>query len=735
MSTRSPIPQLRYFLLVTPLALLMGGRAAMAVELEEVVVTAQKREQLAQDVPVSISVLTSQGLVTRDMQDLAQIATQVPGVEFTKSDQGGNNAGFYIRGIGQFDWLPTFDPGVGIYVDGVFLARTAGGLLDLDDIDRIEVLRGPQGTLFGKNTIGGAISVYTKRPSFKTEGDAFVRAGERSRFDAGLTANIPFSDTVAVRFNALTRNIDGFGRSLEIDQRYGGEGKEVGKLAILWRPSDTLSFDLSGDYTRVRQPIAMSLLLNLNTQTFVTIPQNEWAVANGVTPYDDRWLSPSYDTNYSVWDFHDQEDTWGTNLTITKNWGSTTLKSISAYRKSRFLTGLSFDAAPSKMGDQIVDENDDQISQEFLLSGRTPNKFVDWVAGLYYLRENIFNGVVLPLSFPANPDGFDTYTTNDGSNISYAAYGQATLHFTDKLSADLGLRYSYERKKDTIFVYATKFQFDLLPPTPLEKTWNSVTYRAALQYELAPHVMTYGSISTGFKSGGFNGRAYSTFFIAFDPEKARAYELGIKSELFDRRLRLNAAIFQTDYKDIQTTLNLEDPITHIVTNVVQNPADARIRGLELESEATLGRFWSFNLGVTSTSAEYTRLEPGTVVTRADHLPQVPSWTLNAGLELHAPLPTPLSSDGVFTARIDESHKASRYDGAPNTIYNFEPHLDVVNARLAYGPASQRWSVAAYARNLLNHRYLDFHEDLMAFLYSIGTSAPPREVGGEFYYRW
>jgi iron complex outermembrane receptor protein len=717
-------------------ALVITSGALADEVLQEVVVTAQKREQPVQDVPIAISALTGDAITTRGIPDLEGLANEVPGVQFTKSDQGGNNAGIYIRGIGQFDWLPTFDPGVGLYVDGVFLARTSGGLLDLTDIDRVEVLRGPQGTLFGKNTIGGAISIYTKEPQFKPEADVFVRAGARDRLDAGAILNLPLiDDTLAVRFTALTKNQEGFGRSLETGQRYGGEGKEVGKLSILWRASDSLTFDLSGDYTRVRQPIAMSLLLNINTQTFVTIPQNQWAVANGVTPYDQRWISPSYYTNYSIWDFHDHEDTWGTRLTVTQDWGSTQLKSISSYRNSRFLTGLSFDAAPSQMGDQIVNESDDQISQEFLLSGKTDSKRFEWVAGLYYLRENIFNGVYLPLSFPANPDGYDTYTTNKGGNTSYAVYGQGTLHFTDRFSMDFGLRYSYERKEDTIYVFATKFDAALLPSTPLEKDWNSVTYRVAAQYELAEHAMAYASISTGFKSGGFNGRAQSDFYITFDPEKATAYEIGLKSELLDRRLRLNLAAFQTEYRDIQTTLNLPDPVTGIVTNVVQNPADARIRGLELESQAVLTSWLSLDLAATTTSAEYTRLAEGTDVTRADHLPQVPSWTLDAGLELHVPVPLPHVDSGEFLARIDESHRASYYDGAPNTIYNYEPHRDLVNARLAYGPSDRQWQVAVYARNLLNHQYLDFHEDLMAFLYSIGTPAPPREVGGEVHYRW
>ncbi len=284
-------------------------------------------------------------------------------------------------------------------------------------------------------------------------------------------------------------------------------------------------------------------------------------------------------------------------------------------------------------------------------------------------------------------------------------------------------------------MYANKFDAYLLPPTPLEDSWDSFTYRAGLQYKIAQDVLAYASVSTGFKSGGFNGRAQSDVFIAFNPERATTYELGLKSELLDRRLRLNAAAYVTNYNDIQTTLNVADPVTGVVTNVIANPADARIKGLELDSSYLVTNYLRVDLGATSTSAHYTNILNGAQVTLSDHLPQVPVWTANLGVQLDVPVPTPIAADGVFTVRIDESHKASYYDGSPNTPYNFEPHLDVVNGRLSYGPKDGKWSVAAYARNLLNHQYLLFHEDLYAFVYSIGTPAPPREVGGEIHYRW
>ncbi len=223
------------------LAVLAASTAAYAVtaELEEVVVTAQKREQSLQEVPISVSAITADEIVARSMRNLGDLATEVPGIQITKSDQGGDNVGVYIRGIGQFDWLPTFDPGVGIYVDGVYLARTAGGLLDLTDLSRVEVLRGPREPCSVKIPSAARSTSPPIRPTFKNEGNAFVRAGERNRIDAGVTLNVPLiDDTLAVRLSLLTKNQDGFGTSLETGRKYGGQGKEVGKLSILWKPTD-----------------------------------------------------------------------------------------------------------------------------------------------------------------------------------------------------------------------------------------------------------------------------------------------------------------------------------------------------------------------------------------------------------------------------------------------------------------------------------------------------------------
>jgi iron complex outermembrane receptor protein len=710
---------------------------AQTATLDEIVVTAQRREQPQQEVPIAVSVLGADAVVGRSLSDLGSLGTQVAGVMIQPSYQGGANIDFTIRGIGQTDFIATDDPGVGVYLDGVFIARTAGGLLDLTDIDRIEVLKGPQGTLFGKNTVGGAISVYTKKPDFTTDADVFIRAGERDRLDAGFTVNLPIiANTLALRINVVTKNQDGFGRSLETGQLYGGEGKNIAHVAALWLPTEEVEVELSGDYTRIREPIGMSLVLSLNDHSFVTIPQNQWAVANGVIPYDMRWVSPSLYMNYAIFNPGDNEDIYGTNLAVTWDLDAATqLKSITAYRNSKISTGLAFSAAPSEIGDQTVHENDDQASQEIILSGKTLADKLDWIGGLFYLHENIYSDIYLPLSFPAAPFGYDTTSLNTGGDSSYAAYTQSTYRLTDNWALVLGARESYEKKDDLIQVYANKLDAYLLPATHEEHAWDSFTYRAGMQYQIASDIMTYGSVATGFKSGGFNGRAQSPTFLAYNPEKAESSEVGFKSELLERRIRLNLAAFLTNYNDIQTTLNVVDPVTGVTTNVVSNPANARIKGLEMDSAFLITNFMQVDLGLDQTSDHYTRIQSGAQVSLSDHLPEVPSWAGNLGLQIDLPAATAAANDGEFTARIDESHKASYYDGAPNTRYNFLPSVDVVNARLAYGPRSKKWSGAAYARNLLNKGYLLTHDDLYAFVYSIGRPGPPRELGGEFRYRW
>jgi iron complex outermembrane receptor protein len=713
----------------------MGASAVRAepVELGDIVVTAQKRAEPLQSVPVAITALGAEQLENRAISNVTEIVTKAPGVEMTTSSHGGSSAGFFIRGIGQFDFISTTDPGVGVYLDGVYIARTAGGALDLLDVDRVEVLRGPQGTLFGKNAVGGAISIYTLRPDSQDfSGKLLVRGGENARFDVGGAVNLPIvQDKVALRLSATSKNQDGYGKSLFDGQSMNDTDQLVARGALLFTPTADLSVELAADYTRVRSEAKMALVTAINPNTFVTIPQNVWAVANGIEPFDERWLSPGDYENYAGFHPGDKADVWGVRATVEWDLGVAVLKSITAYRDLDEFTGLDFDASPFALGDQWVDDDQAQFSQELIATGSSFGDRLNWASGLYYLREAGANDIYLPLSYAANPDGYDTFTTNDYVNKSYAAYAQGTFDVTDALSLTAGGRYSTDEKEDTIHTFATKFGVDLVAPLPQSADWDSFTWRLAAQYKFSENLMTYASAATGFKSGGFNGRAQSaSVFLAFDPEKATTYEIGMKGDFLNRRLRLNAALFRTNYDDIQTTLNVPDPVTGVTTNIVGNPADARVQGLELEGEALVGDFLTFDLGLSYMENKYVQIVPGADIDSSDKLPNTPKWTVNAGAQYVVPAPLGSIADGEILARLDYLYKSSFFHNAQNSIYNYEDAYSIVNGRLAYQSKESGWAVSLYGKNISDERYYTHKEDLMAFVYAIALPAPPREIGIE-----
>ncbi len=701
--------------------------------IEDIVVTAQKREQTVQTVPIAMSAVTANDLERRSATNITDIVTKAPGVEVTTSSQGGSNAGFFIRGIGQFDFIATTDPGVGVYLDGVYIARTAGGALDLLDIERVEVLRGPQGTLFGKNAVGGAISVYTLAPDAReASGKVVARLGENYRMDVGGMVNLPIvTDQLAVRFSALTKNQRGYGRSLFDNQKTNGTDQLIMRGALRWTPSPDFYAELAGDWTHVDEQEKMAIVTAINANSFVTIPQNEFAVANGLQPYDDRFLSPGSYRNFAGFHPGNKADIWGTRLTLSWDIGGAEIKSITAYRDLTSATGLDFDASPYALGDQKVDDTQNQFSQELVLTGKAVGDRLDYAIGGYYLREKGFSGIYLPLSYAENPDGFDTYTTNDFKNRTAALFAQGTYKLTDAFSLTAGGRYSYEKKIDTIETYANKFFVDLVPPTRQSDSWKFFTWRLAMQYELSRDLMAYASAATGFKSGGFNGRAQSVnTFLSFDQEKAITYEAGVKSRLFDRRVQLNAALFQTDYKNIQTTLNLPDPVTGVTINVVGNPAGARIRGAELEGLALVGDGLTLDFSATYLDNKYRNIVAGADIDAADKLPDTPKWAVNLGGEYRFGVPLG-GEDTMAAIRLDWSYKSSFYFNAQNSVYNLQKGYSLFNGRIGIGSEADGWNLAFYGKNLFDKRYATHKEDLLAFVYAIELIAPPRELGIEF----
>ncbi|HLY58437.1 MAG TPA: TonB-dependent receptor [Stellaceae bacterium] len=707
-----------------------------ADELETVVVTAQKRSESLQSVPVAVTDFKDADLQNKQIVSVVDLGDEVPNLEATKTDQGGSNVNFYIRGIGQNDFISTDDPGVGVYLDGVYIARTAGGLLDLGDISDVEILRGPQGTLFGKNTIGGAVLVTTHEPTFDLTGDVEGRFGERSRMDFSGVLNVPLVDNVAaLRISFTDRNQDGYAHSLYDNQDEGSEHHGTLRASFLWLPADSWKVLASADWTHTDQEEIPAYVTDFAPNTFVTGPQNAWAIANGVAPWDQRWATGNPFQNYSGFHPGNKGDVWGTSLTVTKSFsGEAQLKSIFAYRQLDDRTGLDYGGSPTGLGNQNVDVSQNQVSEELIFTDSFLDGRLNLVSGLFFMHEDGRDDILLDLVITGNTSGIETDTLNLFEGTTYAGYGQLSYKLTDALDFDLGARYSYEDKDDTISVFSLQPPpgFDVITPMSQTHGWYSLTYRAAANYKITEDAMVYASIATGFKSGGFNGRPNAGGdFNAYGPEKATTYEVGTKADFFDKSLRVDLAGFYTEYDDIQEVVNATDPFTGAPLNLVENAAKATMKGIELEATWAPVPRMKLNLGTGYLYSAFDEIAPGAAITLSNKLPSTPRWTLNAGAQYTVPLGT----FGDLLARADVSWVDRFYWQVQSTPLDQGGNYALVNAILTYTPPKGNYQVSFYGKNLFDRTYFTYADDLSPFAMALAIPGEPRELGVLLRYEW
>jgi len=667
--------------------------------LEEITVTARRVEESLQQTPVAVSAFTRSDLTARGVSTLDDVSKYTPNLEFFASGISGKNSGqVYIRGVGQFDYLLTTDPGVGIYLDGVYLARSLGNILDLVDIERVEIMRGPQGTLYGKNTVGGAINVITRRPGDELEAELTVKTGSYDRINGRASVSGPLVPGVlGGKLAVNTMNADGFGVRPLAGDTAGNEESNGVQAMLEWDPTEAVNVVVSADYTRTNETFSQHAIEDVNTAAPLVglhnaLASEPLASLHGLPlqPYDGRWLTtdPFVDLSTDS-NFNDQE-VWGVSATVSWDIAGMTLKSITGYRDMSLSFGTDPDGSPVTVIDEIDDNFQDQLTQELQLSGRSFGERLRWVIGLYYLAEDsraemtirtheaIFQafealpGPIFPLAAgvacPAPPPapcaggagnpvnlGLDIgrFTTLDQQTDSYAAYAQGSYDLSEQLSFTYGIRYTEEEKEFTYAFTQLQSGFPLIPPTTVDDSWDDVSHRIGLDFQWTDDLMTYFSASRGFKSGGFNGRGRSTNEItSYDPETMWSYEIGVKSEWFQRRLRFNAAAFYNDYSDLQFTLSTSDAAgTQII--VVGNAAAAEVKGFEVELLAVPLDALRLNLSAGHLDAEYTEVDPGADITEDDELIATPDWTLAMGAEYTLPL----GGWGSVALRADYSYRA------------------------------------------------------------------------------
>ena len=704
--------------------------ASTAFDVGEIVVSARKRNESLQDVPVSIAVFSSADLASKSLNSLNEIGQFTPNLNFGRHGSRATSSTIFVRGVGQTEPRIYFDPGVGLYIDGVYMGRMQGIDVDTVGLERVEVLRGPQGTLFGKNTIGGAINVVTKRPGDNLEGSIELATGRYDRMDATGYINVPLvPGKLAVSLVGATRNRDGYGKRIDyftqekIDET-GDVDRLSGRAQVYWTPSENFSALLVADGMRVRQKNGVHK--NTAIDPDATFP----ALLNLFVdpPYDVNFLTDSPFTTYATGGNRNDFDGWGVALTAEWKLDWTTIKSISSYREQQGINMIEPDGSIYTLLDLVNTTDQDQFSQELQFTGTTANDRLEWVFGLYYFEEHGFEGEknavfreLLPLI------GLDlsrdtSYTT---SNKSYATYGQGTYRLTDRLSVTAGVRYTYETKKISRQTLTFEGDAFIVPNESRNDSWGAFSGRLGLEYRWNDDLMSYASVANGFKSGGIFGDATKIgTFLSWDPEYLTTYEVGLRSELLDRRLQLNATLFYSDYKDTQFTVQRVAP-NGTAARLVDNAAASRIQGFELEAVLRPVRNLTFRGGLGYTDAKYTKFDPTIGINKDTKFASTPKWVATIGGQYVLPV----GGVGDLIANVDYAYKSKIHYDAYNSPFLVQGGYGLLNARLSLELDEGRWSLSAFGTNLTNKKYINSGTDAYAVLGIVAVQYErPREWG-------
>ena len=717
-----------------------------AFVLEEITVTARKVEENLQDTPVAISAFTGEGLERRQIFSTDDLDNVTPNLQFSNNAPlaGNNNSSqVFIRGIGQTDPTSTVDPGVGIYIDDVYMGQSVGGTMDFRDIAGVQVLRGPQGTLFGRNTIGGAILLTTKEPGEEFGGTFKGGVGSDNLRELNLALDIPLGDKVKSRFTYGTRIQDGYVIRVSDGTDLGDKNSYTATGKIVFTPSDDFEIKLQFDYTKADE----------NGSPLVFAEANENAVfmraasaAAGCPGYVD-WTSgpvPMIDDDRCANDFQNKGPfaNNGTNplKSILENWGSSlhltydvseslTLKSITSYRELNWEGVRDADNTPLPILHTSYVSDGEQFSQE-LQALYTADKLTG-VAGLYYYEEKIDDDVWVTLSPPPFPTGVGDSDDNITDNSNWAAFTQWSYDITDQLTVTLGARYTSETKASTPDQYGEPNPADkYLPVMKYSQDFDAFTVNANLSYRVNENVMTYLSYSEGFKSGGWNSHFNTNFddtpehlalleqVHPFDEETAKNYEIGFKADLLDNTLRVNGAVFSTDYTDLQLVYRV------IVAPFITNAGKASNDGAELELTWLPADNLVIDAGVGYLDATidevvtFPQPEISGSIAAGNRLPFAPKWQANFGIGYTF---DPDGSDLTWTPRVDLNYQSKTYFDAINTEEIAQDGRTIVNASIILKPSDETWKFVFGVNNLTDKLYP------IAGNSSLGTSSGYAEI--------
>ncbi len=668
--------------------------------LEEVVVTAQRREQTLQEVPMAISAFTGEQLRDLQADNLDSIQGAVPNLNLVQGRGSNSSVNVFIRGVGQPDALQSFDPAVGIYLDDVYMSRIQGAMFKLYDIERIEVLRGPQGTLYGKNTPGGAIRLITRTPGDEFEAAANVTLGDYARAQASAYVSGPVSEDLSLGLSVLHDQRDGFVTDPIDGREYNDEYTTVARVKGAWQASDNVRVVFSADYTK--EDVALTLgraeapLISIDLATGAAVPR--------FIPSTDEY---NFETSTDMGDLGGQRsDHWGGNVTVAWDINDAlTFKSISAYRDLTSDLYIDIDATTLQLGNVFVGIDQDQFSQEFQLLGDNGGS-VTWVAGAYYLRENVPSHQEAYaddfLLFGGFPISFLRTIDDDLQTTSYAAFGQVDWAFAENWNLGLGIRYTKEEKD---YARTTSTFSDLLgnadPAFAFSDSdsWDAWTPTLTLDWAATDHLNFYGRLAEGFKSGGFNGRANSAPDVStFDPETVWTAEIGAKTTSSDGRFLANVAVFQSKYEDFQARVSVGDGIDFRFP--VLNAAELDISGAEVE----LAWFPIDPLQLTSQIGWLDSEYGAGGFSGSDGVPDEPAFSPEWTARFGAIWTVDLSGGAAIRIGADANYRDAMQLSVENSPVLTEGDYWLANGFVSWVSADQHWTVTAGIKNATDEVY-------------------------------
>ncbi|MEN5114896.1 TonB-dependent receptor [Brevundimonas diminuta] len=689
-----------------------AGWEGPAAAVEDIVVTAQRREQRLQDVPLAVSAFSMESLEDGKVESLLNLDGKVPNVVLAPVGAYPFASAFYIRGLGYADVESSFEPSVGVELDGVYLSRNVGAVQDFFDIGGVTILRGPQGTLYGRNTIGGVVSVQSRRPSFDFGARAQATFGSNGRQElrAGVEGAL-IEDQLAGKFSFLTKTYDGYIKNYD-GRDMGAQDVTSMRGALLWTPTASFDATLIVDYTKDKG--TGTAFENASLPSMVLPGFGEPADTDG-----DPFLSHVGDDIFS--------DLEALGVTLNANWdlGPVKLTSITGYRKTDTEVLSDFDGTPTPFMTVHRDETHDQFSQELRLASNTDGPLT-YVVGAYYMTQeyDIATGQFGTV-FGSPTAGSTIYTQQKAD--SWAVFGQADYEVLPGLTVTAGGRYSKEEK-----TFTTQPLFYPNAET-FEASFDDFSPKVGVSYKWSDTLMTYAQYSRGFRAGGFNGRAGSFLAVGpYDSETVDSYEVGVKSDLFNRRLRLNAAVFTSDYQDMQQSVQQLIPGTLINQTLVANVGAATISGFEAEATALLTDVFTISASVGYLDASYDEfmadLGDGLGVIDRTYLPMpyAPKWSNSVTFNYKDDF-----DFGRVTAQASVRHMTDMYTSFSTlnatTDLTMRQSNTVVDGSLSLELPDGRWRVSLWGKNLTDELVINNTFGVGNLLAS-RVYQPPREIG-------